>query len=899
MTIIYSPEYNSTSYFNLEQRKGELLGLKVCGSMELLSELELRTGIAVQEESEPERLVAFHKSVSTNIKGTIFEDSFKTDEIGVARQLMAWSDNLLMAGWTPETDVESEKLKALSVFVKSVIGKHVSQRWKDLETRLSDHVIFQKDDIIEVHTKELIPEVIKSTLNQLSQQATVRYMINEDEIPTDISIYHFKTRTAAYQWYLSQPDVITNVDVTISNDNCILNDMAMAMGCPVVNSKSPNSNPQLLQLFKLGLSLFSRPLNVNNLLSYLLIPGNPVGGVSYKLAKVLAKEGGVNEEWQKVIDEFDFTETDEKGEKKNKRQERLQFLMMMEKDYPTENILVSDIRTYTEKLAHWCDKQLRSPYTDDERKEQLVVLASFCRSLLLILPGDGYISSELLLTHVDGIYRPQSFTHMKAQKGSPDVVSYITQLVDKAEKVCWLGCIGGSSPVYPFDFLNTKEIEALQQFDINIPSKSDFYIQQHQILLEALRNIHQLILVTWEFDGNARQEEHPLITELKHKYQNEWDRHVITDEAPKLQTVKGNIVKLDPQTAYRLSGELASIKREKESYSSITTMIQHPFDYTASYLLKLHEPQIGQLPDLDTTKGLVAHRFVELLVKKYGDQMAVEYKRLQRDEISAMMDDAIQQKGAVLFLPEYKLECQQFKSILNDSVSVLSDIIQNLHLKPLDSEVEMNVNLKTIGAFKAEVDLVLRNDKGEYAIFDFKWSEGKTYPNKLEENKSIQLELYKEALTLHYGPGSKIAGVAYYLFPKMTLYTVDFPESDHIYHVQRKTEDDNRTLLNEIKNSYVYRRSELDRGEIEESELTEIDKIAYTLANDADKPLFPLEPDYSHNILKGSPYVKVDKPPFIKKGGWKKSPTTGEILANQEVIKEIKTTHPILKGRLV
>jgi len=899
MTIIYSPKFNSTSYINLKKREGHLLGLKVCGSTELLSELELRAGIVTMERSEPERLVAFHESLSKNVRGTIFEESFKTDEVGVARQLMAWTDNLLMAGWTPDTKVDSDKLKSLAKIVEGVVGKHVAQRWQDLTTYFKSHTIFQKDDVIEVHTEELIPAVIKSTLEQLARQATVHYVANEGNMPTDFKVYHFKTRDKAYQWYLSQPDAIKHVDVTISSDNCILNDMAIAMGKPTVNSKSQNSNPQLLQLFKLGLSLFARPLNVNNLLSYLLIPGNPVGGVSYKLAKVLAKEGGVNEEWQKVIDEFDFTETDEKGEQKNKRQERLQFLMMMEKDYPAEGILVSDIRTYTEKLAHWCDKQLRSPYTDDERKEQLVVLASFCRSLLLILPADGNIPSELLHTHVDGIYRPQTFTHMKAQKGAPDVVSSITQLIDKAEKVCWLGCIGDSSAVYPFDFLNMKEIEKLQQLGITIPSKSVFYTLQHQMLQESLKNIYQLVLVTWEFDGNARQEEHPLITELKHRYRNDWNGHVITDEAPNLLPDKKSIVKLNPQATYQLSDELTSLKREKESYSSITTMIQHPFDYAVSYLLRLHEPQIGQLPDLDTTKGLVAHRFVELLVKKYGEQMAEEYNRITQEQKSNLMADAIQQKGAVLLLPEYKLECQQFKSILDDSVSVLADIIQRLQLKPLDSEVEMNVNLDVIGKFKAEVDLVLRTPKGEYVIFDFKWSEGKTYPNKLEENKSIQLELYKEALKLHYGPGSKIAGVAYYLFPKMTLFTVDFPESDHIHHIQQKEENGKRVLLDEINNSYVYRRNELNKGMIEESEMTEISEIAYKKADTADNSLFPLEPDYNHDTLKGCPYVKVDKPPFVKKDGWKKNPTTREIQANPEIIKEIKTTHPILKGRLV
>ena len=62
MRIIYSPEFNSTSYINLEQRKGQLLGLKVCGSTELLSELELRAGIAHFEVYAPASMKAFFAS---------------------------------------------------------------------------------------------------------------------------------------------------------------------------------------------------------------------------------------------------------------------------------------------------------------------------------------------------------------------------------------------------------------------------------------------------------------------------------------------------------------------------------------------------------------------------------------------------------------------------------------------------------------------------------------------------------------------------------------------------------------------------------------------------------------------------------------------------------------------
>lgn len=884
MKIIYSPCYSGGYYLNLQQRKDCLLGLKVCGSNELLSELELRAGIVSQELSEPERLVTFHESLSKNVEGTIFEESFKTDEVGVARQLMTWTDNLLMAGWTPDTEVDSDKVKALAKIVKGVVGKHVAQRWQDLTTYLKSHTIFEKNDVFEVHTEELIPAVIKSTFEQLSKQATVNYVANEGQVPTDFKVYHFKTRDKAYQWYLSQPDAIKDVDVTVSSDNCILNDMAIAMGKPVVDSKSQNSNPQLLQLFKLGQSLFARPLNIYNLLSYLQIPANPLGGVAYKLARVLANEGGMNEEWQKTIDEYDFT--DEKG--KDKRDEKLVFIEMLNKDYSVEKILVSDVRTYTGKLAHWCDQQLYSDKVDDERKEQLIALASFCRSLLDILPNDGYISSDELKAQVDGIYRPQSFTHMKAQKDSFDVIADVTQLADYARKVCWLGCVGSSVPIYPFDFLNTSECKMLKKTGIVIPAKSTFFAQHHQIHMDALKNAGSLIFVTWEFDGNARQEEHPLITELKQQYKETWTEQLIENEEPNLPQEKCDIIHLEPQSSYQLSNALAGLKREKESQSSIGALIQHPFDYTLSHLLKLNEPQIGKLADLDNTKGLVAHLFVKMLVDQYGEQMSDVYDKLDKVTIYQLMDDAIQQTGAILLLPEYKLIREQFKSILKESISVLVSIIRNLRLKPIGGEVEFDVNLKSIGAFDGSIDMVLKNSQNEIVIFDFKWSEGNSFKTKLEENKSIQLELYRQAAEIHYS--TKVAGAAYYLFPKMTLFTSDFPEADHIRFVKVKTEAKDRRLDKELQNSYLYRRSELDAGFLEESELKEIEKLDYTISSTPEKPHYPLDADYKLKGMKACPYVKIDKPPFVKKKAKWDTP---------EDPKEIKTTHPILKGRLV
>lgn len=898
MNIIYSPEFNSTSYIDLERRRGQLLGLKVCGSQELLSELELRAGIAAQELSEPERLVAFHNAIKTVVKNTLFATSFETDEIGVTRQLLSWCDNLLMAGWKSKKEPKehhfTEKLEDLALLKNSANVVFQADRWNKVCEYIKDHKLFNEGDCIEVHAApETLPLVIRRTFDELHHQGFVEYIqFATTDSTYNLKVYKFKTRTAAYQWYLSNPEALKNVNVTVSSDNCVLNDMAVSLNKPVVNSKSVDSNPQVLQMFKLGISLFARPLNVYNLLSYLQVPGHPAKGVAFHLAKVLASEGGVNEEWQKTIDEYDFK--DEDGN--DKRDDYLPFINMVTEDYQKDSIPVEPVKNYANELAHWCDILTRSKHISDERKEQLIVLASFCRSLVQTLKGKDTITSEELLIAVDGIYQPQSFTHFKAEKNSPDFVSSITQLADTVDNVCWLGCVGSSLPTYPYDFLNADEIGKLNKLELTIPSKTEFYTQYRQLQLNALQNIRQnLILVFWEYDGNARQEEHPLLTEIKSKYNEEqWTKILSENEKPLLEEKSGKVLKLDILPDYQLKAEqLKTLKRETESYSSTSTLIQHPFDYTLDYLLKLREPTIGQLDDLDTTKGNVAHLFIENLYKEFGAQMIVKYNELSDEERNSRIEAAINQKGAILQLPEYKMEKQQFVAKLMESALILVGIISDLGLQPAGCEVEMNISLEKIGSFEAKADMVLQevNNPSRYVIFDFKWSESSSFEKKLKEKRAMQLEFYRQAAGKYYGQKPEEIKVAYYLFPKCKLFTTDFQGSDHIEKVEVDSDSENRKLFEEIKNSFEYRRNELNNGKVEDGELCKIENLEYSKDTSKLTPRYPLEEDYNKKGCKKCPYVKTDKPAFAKK-----APSWGDKKAD---IRETKTTHPILKGRLV
>lgn len=914
MNIIYSPEFTSTSYLDLEKRKGSLLGTKVCGSMELLSELELRAGIAVLDVSESERLASFCEVMKKVGKDSVFWNSFQIDEIGVAKQMMAWVDSLMMAGWTPDLEVDSDKIKVLAELQRNARIKNVAVRWNDLEKCISTSQILDDTDLIEVHAiPECVPLIIRRVLNRLAEQTNVIYQPNfvvtkGDSDLTKVQgvlcgtlhdvhlcgdgsfeIYRFKNCKQAYEWYLSRLEdcIQKNGMLVVNEDNRMLNDMAIMLGIPFIHSVSKQSNPQLLQLFKLGVSLFVRPLNLKHLLSYLQVPGNPLGGVSRLLADVLVSEGGINEKWYQTIQEYDFTN----AEGKDKRKERLKFIGMIDKEY--DDILVCDLKDYLNDLLRWTQGRLRLTGESDGYKEQLAVLASFCRSLNQLLSGKEMIDAQSLFMLVDGIYQSQSFTHCQAMKGSCDTVPFIEQIVDTVDTLYWLDAVRKDLSPYPYDFLNMQEYEQLNQLGVEIPDKSMFYTrlfeQQSRSLMKARK---KLVMIEWEYDGNKPQDEYPLILGWKSQLGG-WENCVHINEKPLWKTEEVPVKLLEIKKGYQLDAEqLEKRHRNRESQTSIDKLIQFPFDYVSEYLASLWEVKDGELADLKTTEGLVAHRYIENLFNEGREGMVTYYENLSDEERKQRITSAICEKGAILLLPEYKMELHHFYTCLDSSVSELMKIIAQLNLVPMGCEVKLEVDLEGIGAFEGNVDMLLKNERGEWVIFDFKWSESKRFMDCLKKNKAFQLELYKQAILKQYGEEAKVAGTAYYLFPLKKLFSRDFEASKNIEQVELDDEGRQRNLYQELCLSYQYRRNELDHGWVDENELSPLEDIEYHCSG---QTLYPLEIIKKTNTngndgKKACPYVKVDQPPFsIRSRDWDN---------NRKDSREIPTTHSILKGRL-
>ena len=320
------------------------------------------------------------------------------------------------------------------------------------------------------------------------------------------------------------------------------------------------------------------------------------------------------------------------------------------------------------------------------------------------------------------------------------------------------------------------------------------------------------------------------------------------------------------------------------------------------YVALLPSPDENQLKNTYTTTGLVAHHFFQHVIED-GHHDYSEMKRLTNDEFDKRLETAIDVTGLILRLDENATALNSFRSHLKESMLALIDIMEIKRLKPEGCEIgfperkEDVVKLDTIQDFGARIDLLLKNESGQYVIFDFKWSYSKQFEEKLQDDLSIQLELYKQAVTKTY-TDKKVVGVGYYLMPKKQLITTDFeeiPEKNLIKHIDKPEEI--VKLKDKIAHSYNYRMDEIMRGHIEEAEMMDILDVEcyYKHQDDENNELCPLSVEIKASgrgrnrvitaILKNS--EKVYRP--------SKKPSFDD---DSKEPSETPTSHPVLKGRL-
>lgn len=941
MKIAFNPSYDEGYYINLSENGKALLATKFIGTMGLLDHLSLHNGLSGIFASDGERASAYLSHVRKSIEGSMVEASFKNDALGVTKCLLQWRDALIMSGWDPSQNgcESTPKLQLLSKIESSWSAqlKGSADRWLELAKLSKKQPLLEEGDTIECScSKNALPRLVQDVL--VSCKASFTEYPEDIYIPDDanIEVLHYNDLSDAYRQVAANIDEYKN-SVIINRDNVSLNHILFSWGHPLVGAMIQDSNPLTLQLFKLALSVFSRPLNIQNLLSYLQLPIGPVPArLRYALSNILIQEGGFGEiDWNELDEEkaaaikeagisnkwqlciYDYINTDEDADgdarrpTKAERQGKIALLKYITDPEIVrgKNIPVEKLNEYIGAFNQWASAiAFNSNDNGDEMlKSQLATVVSYFRQLYDAISGMLDISYQDLEKLVRTIYQPTSIIQAHAQVGSLNVIGSYNQLVDSPEKILWLDCCAADQISDKYEFLSTAEKEWLNEQDnISIPRIEELLDMNRKEMICKLSTIKgKITLVTSDYHHNQKMAEHPIIAELK---MQRGDSLKITEGDTSLPTSDSSDIKKIKQKMQYSLGKIEYAGRS-ESNTSIDTLINYPFDYTVQYIARLSKSSQKELGSIQKITGLVAHSFIERLVNSVSDlakeDRANKMEELLGEEYDKRLEKAIVITGLSLMLKENEVDYNNFKFQLKKSIEVLLYIIKQKKLVPVGCEMKYEKPLgEVINDFNARIDMVLEDTNEKAVIFDFKWSYSKSYGEKIKDGKAIQLELYRRELIAQ---GKKVSAVGYYLFPKCVLETSDYEtlkDADGkiiINHIDTPQDAD---IFKQIEKSITQRRKELQEGNIEEGEGMDVKDLPYFqklikgenmlwIGNVAKDKVTKKNPDPPiKSITKESNKVFTNKPVsrFQK--------TYDNFDSTQSPLEETPTTYPLLKGRL-
>ena len=115
----------------------------------------------------------------------------------------------------------------------------------------------------------------------------------------------------------------------------------------------------------------------------------------------------------------------------------------------------------------------------------------------------------------------------------------------------------------------------------------------------------------------------------------------------------------------------------------------------------------------------------------------------------------------------------------------------------------------------SRADMLLSDKCGGKVIFDFKYSRSKSRKTEVEENRALQLEVYRYMAKQEFGKHTNVR-VAYVLLPDITILTAD--EFEDIETIKLNADRACEDVITEAAKSYRFRWEQLKSGKIERVE---------------------------------------------------------------------------------
>ena len=848
MKVFFFPDYSGYVYRDLSDIS---FNETVQGIGGLLNILELHSGKKREEKSTLERILAYKKAIEKYLSSSdaSFKESFLVDPFGTSERLLSWRDNLVSYGWKGEVKSQPsrlfEDLKATEEFFSDdSIWERIERIREDVD---NGSLLPESLEIVVPFSMDSFHPLIKGLLHSLEKRGvnisvnhgTVRYEESdlsrvtsflsgekcELELKGDgsFNILSFPTKEDAYRFLAIEG---TEDSVYIESHSDVLDNWLKCADKPAVGS-TVSGMTEVAGLPILGLRLFKNPLNPEYLLSWLTTPSSPIpSSLGLSLSGEIVSSGGFfNKRCKRKVDEYlseDLSLLKDEKEKEAilSHRRRIVESFLPKKEYYDygEFVRKKDITSFIGALTEYSlSKQDKSgfPYICNELK---IILSYFSEDERELVP---YSEIEALISLIS---RPLSLVENERERESLTVVPSPFSFVSFPDSIIWNGLDERTGTIISSSFLRPMEKEFVSSLPYFWKEENEMKYQTLSTLIpfRYAKKKMDIVLVS-KTESMEDTIQNPFLIRIFQKVKEEEFLKIVKRPTISMdKTKKADVFSNDlgEDNTYVTFSALDRIKwPDHESYSSLENLIYHPLDYFMSSILDLNPVGVTEMNKLSSTMGTVAHRVIEVIFSKRSDVEGsgtpIYIENILKERSDRIIDEIIEEKGAILLFDENYNKTLIFRKELKECLNKLLGVIRENNLVVYATEnrfVDVDVSLKDNTPINGSIDMVLEDREGNLYIFDFKWSSFFSHYRKLiSENLSIQLELYRTALEKE--TKRKVVAVSYVLLPSLSIFTSSNLKGRR-GNITISPERD-KPLLDEIKNSFAFRKNEISSGRIE------------------------------------------------------------------------------------
>ncbi|MDX1911070.1 MAG: PD-(D/E)XK nuclease family protein [Saprospiraceae bacterium] len=826
------------------------------GPYSLLQWLEAQTGRSGYAKNTDYLRIEWYRQalgqlLEVSRKPLFYEKSFLADRFATAETLLAWRDELLMAGWNfqyentlPERLAVFAELEQIYQEKRKAPGMHaqssgMADRLDAVLQALSirriqlNHIFLYEPlelqiPVIQRIIKALIAQNIPVSVVQISGNAPAETLLGQfqngrtiqsgtkETPPRSLGILRAR-RDSDAALFLAQAlretprfqPVFLLPEMDLLLEQNLVNEGFAPMGVLSSSLARPS-----LQALKLAPAFLWEPVDVFKIMEFVTLPLKPLDqGLSFEIARVMAEKPGMfSDAWYATV--FSYLEQADIPEKARQQYE----FWFDRRRYPADRSAPKrDAIALYAYLQEWA-------YEESANNASLMVLAEQARrirELLETLPEQriGFLELERI---VRTIYEPSPLQLSEATSGSFAYAHQPGAFATSVEDLVWWNCIFENNTPTP-DKWQQQERTYLENLGISLETtRVQRMRRQHLQCRPLLQTSRSLLLVIPDQVDGAEAVPSLIYGDLEaifgaetlrdftFRVENEEDRArfanwlkspekaVLTTRPPGRPPARLQI------TPSEMPGENAY-----ETPTQLENLFYYPHRWFFRQKLKLFRTHLLRVTGDTTLLGSLAHRFFEKLLQQ-------DLTRLQRADIYAWVDqeagDLLPREGATLLLYGREPDRMAFLSRVKNAAWNLISLLRSNGWEVEQTEMELQGQLGGMPV-KGKADLVLHRDH-EKAIIDLKWSGAKRRKELIQNGEDLQLVLYAHLLP----PPENWPHTAYFILDEGKMIArnnVAFKEAV----VAGKSGDDHAAacaaIFEKMEKTYAWRMQQFKQGLLE------------------------------------------------------------------------------------